>query len=149
MLIQLTSDDASKNWDKIYSALCSRLGMDAEDKESSTNILVNILSGRAQLWLLSREGTAESIPIMLGLTTISVDAIWGKRSLFIYAVEWLSSAGSKDYLYGLRQLEKYARAQGCTEMFFYSRDDKLKCVMKRLGADVEYTLVRLEVPNVF
>lgn len=140
MLVRLSGEAISKHWDVIKIAVkASSMPTADTNEDKMANVQRSLLEGKACCWVEGTEGN----PRTLVITTLSIEDISKTKNLIIYCAHGFQLATSKDYVSMVKGLYKYALGCNCDNVLMYVWNDKLLKMLKKYGAETNYTLVVL------
>lgn len=106
------------------------------------NILEAILLDKLLCWGYYNE---DADLVFLLTTTIDYDEVSKTRRLLIYTLTSVAKIDSSMFIKSLENLKKYARSNACSSIIAYTRNEKILTYMNRLGADIGFNLIEVEV----
>lgn len=140
MLVPISGEEVGKYWDIIKIAIKSSAMPGADtNEEKLANIQKSLLSGQACCWM---EGSKDN-PRTLVITTVAIEEISGTKNLSIYCAHGFQIAQSNDYVAMIKGIYKYAIAAECDNVIMYVWNEKILKMLKKYGAQADYTLVVL------
>ena len=135
MLRRLSKEEIIKRWDVIKLAIERSLPPIASDKPNRIQqIYNNLMLGTVQCWGSYRDVEKEDTLNGIGTTTIVYDFTSGAKMLLGYSVLSVGEIREEDWIEGYRQLEDFAREQGCEKICAYTTNPRIVEVAKSLGA---------------
>jgi len=135
--VVLTGKQVVDRWPIIKSALkLSAMPLADTNDEKLRNILRALLTGHAVCWMTGNERRPRTVVIL----TISVEGISGTKNLVVYCTHAFEKETPKQYVDILRGIQQYAKDRGCHNIIAYIWNDKIKELLKKYGAECNYTL---------
>ena len=142
MIVQLLPSDIKKHWKTLSNALVSmQPAMSIGGKNYVNSILVSLLSGRAQVWVLL-EGTDINA---FAITYIYVDFLSGAKHLVIYLIYAFNKLGWKIFREGEEVYINFAKKNNCSHIILYVGDEKYKKMAERFGYGLKWSAFVKEV----
>ena len=105
------------------------------------NVLEALLSDKVACWSIADE---EKVYGVL-LTTVIEDIGTKDRSLLIYSLYGFQDLPDKLWGKGLGDLKAYAKTLDCGRIIAYTNNARIIKMVKKLGGEVDFTLIGLEV----
>ena len=143
MTIKLVSTQITDFWELIKYALnqVERIG-DVEADGVYNRLLAMLLSDRGQCFVLySPDKAVKAICI----TSILQDEIRGTKTLHIRCLYAFKSAHNDEWAKEFNTLIDFARAEGCNKITFETANQKIKAIVKAIGAVEVSTNMLVEV----
>ena len=142
MLVRLMPEQTAKFWEQIKYAIENSMPPIVRGTMNMNKVLYSLESGRMVAWASVDNGKIVAIVT----TTIMEDTCTDMKNLLIYSVYGIADQiGKKNWTDGYETLMKYAKAQGCMQMVAFSRVEAIKRIAKHFGADVDNTLIAIQV----
>lgn len=142
MLVRLMPEQTAKYWEQIKFAVENSVPPTVRGTMNMNKVLYSLESGRMVAWASVDEGKIVAIVT----TTIMEDSCTDTKNLLIYSVYGIAEQiGKKNWTDGYETLMKYAKAQGCAQLVAFSRVEAIKRIAKHFGADIENTLIAIQV----
>jgi hypothetical protein len=146
MLIKLKAEQVAIHWWTISKFIQKGLPPTVAHAEISLrHIEVALLSDHMTCWVVEEEGKMKGII----LTIIVRDRPSGVQNLQIYTIAGLTDVERDTWVEVFNTISRYAVSMNCSCIIGYSANEKLLKVLKRFGADTEYTFVAFPVSNFF
>ena len=140
MLVRMSGEEIGKRWEYIRKAIRASAMPTADTNEAKmSNIQKSLLSGKACCWV---EGDKRN-PRTLVITTLAMEEVSLTRNLTIYCAHGFQIADSKDYAKMVKGIYKYALSCNCDNILMYVWNKKLLRLLKKYGAQGDYTLVTI------
>jgi len=144
MLVRVMSDQICANWEPIRQAIEVSLPPVSPGAENRMDkILEALISGDMQCWMSAdKEGNAEAVVT----TSVVIDGISGTKSLLIFSLYGMD-VNRVSWVEGLKGLARYAKSVGCDKVIAYSNVDSVINFMYKVGADIQYRLISLDLES--
>ena len=118
------------------------------DENVINNIMSALLRGQMQGWVVVEREEGRPVRLIAAvITEICVDEIAGARNLMVYALYGAAPEGvSLKHWFDIKNsLAKYAACNGCKKLVAYSNSDAAIKVVKKMGGQVEYRFLSLDL----
>lgn len=136
MLRELSPNEADKNWDVVWTAICAALP-GYEQKEEVLRKAVT--EGRLTVWASFRAESAKVNGLLL--TAIHCDLILQETTLFVYAAWASEHTTRRDWKEGYAALNAYAQKLNVPTISFYTSNAKWLHIAQQLKAYTEHHVV--------
>jgi hypothetical protein len=137
MLILLTPEQVSSNWDFISAYVVDAGPLEYQATEDKyNNILNGILCGDMQCWVEAEADSKGWHIQAVVLTQILENSVVGIKNLLIYSLVGVDDLfDNKKWASGLLTLVKFAKSKGCANIIGYTSNARLLKIAERLKAD--------------
>jgi len=140
----LAPGDYRKMWNVIrYGLLQSVPPTAGGGLDSLRKVLVQLLTGKAQVWLLYKK-KAERMQLML-LTYQDQDPLTGAKFLIIYAVYGYSAVTNEEWFAVSDRLERFAKQEKCGRIIAFTAAKRITELAKSTGFADQYHLIAKEL----
>jgi hypothetical protein len=134
----MSGEEVAGNWHIIRLAIKNSALPTADTGENKMkNILKSLLTGKTVCWI---DGTPDK-PTTLIITSVTEEEISGTKNLLIYCAHAFVRVDSSDYVAMVRTLGEYAKGLECDNVISYVWNRKMIRLLKKYGAEADYTLV--------
>lgn len=143
MIVMLTPDQVSKQWDVLKVGIQESLPDGVGDSEiAMQNVMLAIMNGSMQVWVDHRKDSY----VGMAVTTFISDPGTNNRSLLIYAV-YRFGKYSINMLEGLKELKGFAKRNMCSHLVAYTNREDVLRLSKSLGGNLDWTLISFEAED--
>ena len=144
ILLRLTSEQISKYWEDIKTVVEHSCPPSTEVSEEGYNLLLhNLLSGAAQAWVMTKDGSVKG---ML-LTLLQNEMILGTKILLIIGALSYEGIGNDLWLASIETLKKFGKVHGCKCLTAFTKVKRVIQVAESLGWDISWTFIKLDLEN--
>lgn len=142
LLTKVAPEQLHKVWSIIrYSILKAGPEEAAFTPEGMQYVIVNLLNGKAQAWLLHDNENISTV----GITYIEFDKITNNKYLVLYVLYGVSPANLSDFGEAYEGLAKYGKANGCDKMLAYTSSSEVKAFAEKFGFRVDRSVLAKEL----
>lgn len=146
LLVRVRPDRLVEHWPFIKLAIASSGPPSVALSEATMlRLLMQMLAGGMQVWVANRVKEFPSKAIALLTTSIMTDALVGTKNLLMFSFYGWEDISDKEYLMGFATLKRFALAEGCTSISFYSNNDRLLSIAAKVGflTDFRYGMIEI------
>lgn len=138
MLILITPEQISANWDFLKACIVDAGPMEIAGKEDRTNeVLNNLLIGDLQCWVEAKVIDKSFSINGIAITQILTNHIAGVRSLLIYSLFGFNQMiNLDDWHRSILTLAQFARKNECQNIMAYTSNKNLIRMTERFHGDV-------------
>lgn len=146
MIVKLLPDQVARFWDALkHGAIaCNHIKEDYKD-EYARKLLEDLLSDKAQGWVGFEEVNGDKTFYGITITSISPDSLTRKKCLNIQAVYGFRPACQLMWDEWFPTMKKFAENSGCTRMFTYVTNPRLKQYLETNGMTHDPSLYAIEL----
>ena len=142
LLTKVAPEQLHKVWSLIrYSVLQAGPEEAQFTPEGMQYIIVSLLSGKAQAWILHDNENISTV----GITYIETDKLTNGKYLLLYLLYGISTAGINDFEEAYKGLAKYGKANGCDKMLAYTSSSEVQALAQRFGFSVDRFVLAKEL----
>ena len=135
MLIQLLPEQVPGFWSDIKASIRAAVPPLLHDNpEKINNILMSILAGRMQVWVIADQQEEGTIVQGIIVTTIMTEYCSGTRLLLFYSGYSIGEASPELWQEGMRVFNDFAKVNKCEKLGLYTQLPHMRKVLKGLGA---------------
>lgn len=147
MLVQLTSEQISEQWDIIAKSIDASMPPYAYSSQMKINrVLEEMLKGNMQAWMAYDEKKVSGLTaIAIVVTAFQFDQFTDSKSLLIYSLYGIDRIPEYMWKEGLATIIKFARANECFRIIGYTDVPRIVEVVNELGGDSAVRFISLEV----
>jgi len=147
MLVKLRPDQVAEQWDFIWRAIEGALPPMVENKEEiKTTTLRSILIQELEVWVYITYGEETDYIHAVITTMIQGEPVFGNRDFLIYTMYGIGPVTDEMWHKGFITLLKYAKGLGCDKISAYTKNQRVKSFLHKLGAE-SYTYMTLKLPK--
>ena len=144
-LLQALPKEIADNWPALKRAIqLAQPDFIAQNQQSLNRILTELLEGRMQCWILSKQ-TEATKPLAVCITAITDDAILMTKSLYVFSLYGLSNINITAYNTMYDTLVSFGKGQGCTRLTFYTSSRSIITKAREAGFEVINTFLAKEI----
>lgn len=142
LLTKVAPEQLHKVWSIIrYSILQASPVEAASTPEGMQHVIVNLLNGKAQAWLLHDNENISTV----GITYIATDQVTNGKYLLLYVLYGVTPTSMVNFEEAYAGLAKYGKANGCDKMLAYTSSSEVKALAERFGFSVENFVLAKEL----
>jgi hypothetical protein len=146
MLIRLTVDQISKNWEFIKGGINAALPpVVGQQSDRMSNILTALMTNMAVCWLSVEERADRKEITGFVITTLIADSISGTKSLLIFCVYGVGTAFMASWKEGLEILKVHAKEKECHRIIGYTDVSSIVEFVKMAGGEAKYTFISFPI----
>lgn len=135
MIIQLLTDQIPEFWPDIKESIQAAVPPLLHDSpEKLNNILMSMLIGKMQVWVVADQKDQGTIVQGVIVTTVMEESCSGTKLLLFYSGYSLGEASQELWADGMKVFNDFAKAQGCEKLGLYTQLDYMKKLMASFGA---------------
>ena len=135
MIIQLLPEQVPGFWSDIRASIqAAAPPLLHETPEKMNNILMSILLGRMQVWVVADQGEEGTVVQGIIVTTVMAEECSGTRLLLFYSGYSIGGASMELWQEGMRVFNEFAKAQKCEKLGLYTQVPFMKKHLAALGA---------------
>ncbi len=142
MLVKLTTQDISDNWNLIKQALAAAPPLAGEIEGKYSRVLSALMSGSYDCWFFF--GAEDKLKYCL-ITGFMNDELSGNKNLLIYLTYAYEALSKRDIATGIIAMKRHAVSTKCTQIVGYSNLDYIINLAKASGGEAEYTFFNIPV----
>jgi hypothetical protein len=135
MIIQLLPEQVPGFWTDIKESIQAAVPPLLHDlPEKINNILMSILVGRMQVWVVADQSDDETIVQGIIVTTVMSEACSGTRLLLFYSGYSMGEAKQELWAEGMQVFNDFAKVNSCEKLGLYTQVPYMKELLARFGA---------------
>ncbi|MCK5603339.1 hypothetical protein KAR91_15755 [Candidatus Pacearchaeota archaeon] len=135
MIIQLLPEQVPGFWFDIKESIQAAVPSLLHDSpEKMNNILMSILIGRMQVWVVVDQQESGTIVQGIIITTVMTEECSGTRILLFYSGYSIGEASIELWKEGMQIFNGYAKSKGCEKLGLYTQLPYMKKHLAMLGA---------------
>ena len=143
-MLALAGNQIAEIWPVIRKAIrLSAIPTADTNDNKMNNILKALLEGRATCWMSGNKRKPRTIIV----TVVAVEGISETKNLLVYCAHGFQKETPKQYREMLKGIKNYATNIGCHNIISYVANEKMVEVLKKYGAECDYTLMVFPLIN--